>query len=325
MAERLGALPRPELVLFAGLMTGAMQAAAEVWVAAVRADVQDEDHHFESVKPHDYSDDSAKDPDVPLTPIADQDETSAGSVSPAHASTRDKACQGGKLTNAAVTAVRGDDGADAEVRANGDQLPLLWSGEEQAPIEQALPPQEAEKSSTQEPPPAPPRTRRSKAKGLAASTMGGLNEPVAGASATSAESSGSANDAALVKPSSANVPSNNHWPDPDCPEPSSGAQEVCLDESSQLNSRTPMGSAGAGDLPTAHVPMLASVAPLPLCPECGSSKTWRIYESRAGRYLCGACEQHFYASTPGDVSSTPSQVSSHEVVQVASEGKPEDS
>jgi hypothetical protein len=220
MAERLAALPGPEIVLLAGLVTRPMQVTVEAWMAAVRAEVQDEDHHFDGVMPHDCSDDSANDPDGPLTSIDDHDETSTGSVSAAHASIGDKACQGGKLTNAAVTAERGDDGADAEVRANGDQLPWPWSDKEQPPIEQALPPQEEEKPSTQEPPPAPampawatdrkspparPRTRLSKAKGLAASTMEELTEPVPGASDTFAEIPGSADVADPMEPCSPEV------------------------------------------------------------------------------------------------------------------------
>jgi hypothetical protein len=156
----------------------------------------------------------------PLTSIDDQDETPAGSGPAAHALTREKACQGRKLTNAAVTADRGDDGADAKVRANGNQMPRLWSAEEQPPIEQALPPQEEEKPSNEEPPQAPAmparatnresplarqRTRRSKVKDLEASTMGELTGPVPGASASLAAISGSADAAGPLEPCSPEV------------------------------------------------------------------------------------------------------------------------
>jgi ParB family chromosome partitioning protein len=133
MAERLAALPRPEVVLLAGLLTGPLHVAAEDWVAAVRAEGQDADHRSEGEMPYDYSGDSANDPEVPLTSIEDQDATLAGSVSAAHVSIRENARQGGKLTNAAVTAERGDDGADAEVQADGDPPRSPWGGEEQPP------------------------------------------------------------------------------------------------------------------------------------------------------------------------------------------------
>jgi transposase-like protein len=193
----------------------------------------------------------------------------------------------------------------------GDQLPSQGGGEAKPLHEEVVPVQEEAKLSTPELPQAPTRpsrsrTRRSKAEVLAASTMGELNEPVPGASATFAELSGSPNDAALVKPYSPDAPSNNHCPDHDCPEQSSGSQEVCLDGSLQLNSCKPIGSAGAGGLPTANVPASASVAPLPLCPQCGSSNTWHIYGACPDRFACMACMHHFNASTPGNVPSTPS-------------------
>jgi hypothetical protein len=212
MAQRLAVLPRPEVVLLAGLMTGPMHVAAEAWVAAVHVEVQDEHHHCEDMVPRDCSGNSANDPEVPLTSIDNHDETSAGSVCAAHTSTRDKASQGRKLTNAAVTAESGGDGADTKVRANEDQMPLPWSDEEQPPIEQALLSQEEEKPPAQDPPQPPgmparatdrknlwarPRTQRSK--------MEELTEPVPEASDTFAEISGRANDADPLEPCSPDV------------------------------------------------------------------------------------------------------------------------
>jgi hypothetical protein len=177
MAERLAALPWPEVVLLAGLMTEPMQVAAEAWMVAMSVDVQDENPHPEGVMPLDRTVNSANDPEGLLNSVNDQAGASACSVSAAHTSIGDNASPGEQLGSATVTAERGDDDADAKVRADSDQLLLLWSGEEQPPREQALPLQEIQKRSTQEPPtatrrpardeepkdsPARPRTRRSK-------------------------------------------------------------------------------------------------------------------------------------------------------------------
>jgi hypothetical protein len=214
--------------------------------------------------------------------------------------------------------------------ADDDQLPLQWDGEGNAPRDQVVTVQEEKKPSAQIPPttpsrPARTRTPQSRAKGSAAATIGDLTGPIPGASAILAEIPGSANDADPAEPCSPDMLLNTHYPDQECPEQSSGSQEACLDGALRLNSRTLMGSTGNGDLPTANAPMTACAPSLPLCPECGSPKTWHILDAPADRFACLECGHHFNASTPGDVPSTPSQVSSQEVVQVASEGRPEDS
>jgi hypothetical protein len=279
MAERLAALPRPELVLLAGLMTGSMEVAAEAWMAAVSVEVQDENNDLEGVIPPDRTDDSANDADGLRTSANHQAEASGSSGSTAVASTVDNARQGEQLGSAAVMAVQSDDGAEAEVRTDGDQ-PYLPVGGEGNPSREEV---------------------------LAASTMGEFTGPVPGVSATLTEISASANVADSVKPCSPNVLLNKHCPDNDCPEQSSGSPEADIDGSLHLVSRKPVGSAGAGNLPTTNVPVSASVAPLPLCPKCGSSNTWRIHGARAGRFACMDCHHHFRASTPGDVPATRSQ------------------
>jgi hypothetical protein len=225
MAERLAALPRPELILLRALVVGQVQEAAASWVAAVRADVQNGVYPFEGVMRPDCHGDSADALDVQLASGADPAKTSAFPTVAAHPSKGDATFSGGQHRSAAVLEVRGDDGADPKVRADDDQRPFQWDSEGKPPPEQALPVQEEEKPSMQE----------------------------------------------------------------------------------------PLGSAGAGDLSTANVPMATSVAPLPPCPECDSSRTWPIHGARPGRFACLNCEHNFGASTHGDVPSTRSQVSSHEM------------
>jgi ParB family chromosome partitioning protein len=149
MAERLAALPWPELVLLRGLLVGQVQEAAASWVAAVRADVKDEDHHFESVMSSDSAGDPTNDADVPLTSTDDQAEESASSDCTAHASRGDNARSEEQRRSTTVMAERGDDGADAEVRADGDQLHLSWGSEEQPPHGQVPSLREEEKRSEQ--------------------------------------------------------------------------------------------------------------------------------------------------------------------------------
>ena len=162
------------------------------------------------------------------------------------------------------------------------------------------------------------RTRRSHAEGAAAPTSEECTEAVPGASVSPlTDISGSATAADPVEPVSPDVLSDNHCPDYDCSEQSSGSTKACLEGSLHSVSPKPIGSAGAGDIPTANVPMAASAAPLPLCPQCGSSKTWNIYGARTGRFACMVSHHHFYGSKSGDGPSTRSQASSHEIAQVA--------
>jgi hypothetical protein len=151
MTEPLAALPWPEVVLLAGLMTKPMQVAAEAWMVAMSVDVQHENPHPERVMLLDRTVDSANDPDELLNSVNDQAGASACPVSAAHASIADNASQGEQLGTGAVMTVQRDDGADSERRADGDQLHLLWSGEEHLPREQVLPVQDEEKQSTQAP------------------------------------------------------------------------------------------------------------------------------------------------------------------------------
>ena len=171
LVTRLATLPWAEVVLLTGLVRGPMPRAAEAWIAAVREDVQDKELHFEGVMPHDCAGKLANDPAVPLTSIDDQAKDSACSVSSAHASIGNNACSEGQRTSTAVMEVRGDDGADAEVRAATDQLSLPWSGEEQAPpVAPNMPARGVEPKDSS----ARTRTQRSKAEVSAASTMGEL-------------------------------------------------------------------------------------------------------------------------------------------------------
>jgi transposase-like protein len=215
---------------------------------------------------------------------------------------------------------------------DGDQPHLQGDGAGKPPPKQGPPIQEEEKLSMQAPSaaasglaqagkrkgsPARPRTRRPKAEVLAASTMEELTGPVPGASATLTESSENTNIAEPVEPGLSDVV-NKHGPDHDGAAPSSGAQEAYLDGSLLLVDRTSMEGAGAGDLTTATVPMPASAAPKPLCPQCHSSKTWHIYDFPADRYACLDCEHQFSASNPEAEPSTRSPMSSSDKVQVAS-------
>jgi hypothetical protein len=127
MAERLAALPRPEVVLLRALVMGQGQEAAASWVAAVRADVQNGVHPFDGVKRPDCHGDSADAPDGQFASGNDQAQTSAFPVLAAHLSAGDTACSEGRCRSAAVMAVQSDDGADTEMRADGDQLHLPWS------------------------------------------------------------------------------------------------------------------------------------------------------------------------------------------------------
>ncbi|HEX9871252.1 MAG TPA: hypothetical protein VGC99_22150, partial [Candidatus Tectomicrobia bacterium] len=68
----------------------------------------------------------------------------------------------------------------------------------------------------------------------------------------------------------------------------SGSPEAFLNGSLHLVSRTPLGSAADADLVPANVPVAACAAPMSLCPQCGSSKTWRLHGVSTGRFACFA-------------------------------------
>jgi hypothetical protein len=131
---------------------------------------------LEGLIPPDSNGNSTNNTNGLLTSGNDQAEPSAGSIPVGHAPIGDDASQGEQLGSLIVTTERGDDGAEAEVRANGDQLHLPWSGEEQPSRRQIPPLLEEEKRSEQassttlsrpsratvgKGSPARPRTRRS--------------------------------------------------------------------------------------------------------------------------------------------------------------------
>jgi len=65
--------------------------------------------------PLDHNGNSTNDPNGSLIAGNDQAKVSVDPISAAHASTKEKARQGRKATNAGVTGEQGDDDADAKV------------------------------------------------------------------------------------------------------------------------------------------------------------------------------------------------------------------
>jgi hypothetical protein len=187
MAERLAALPQPELVLIKALVVGQVQEAAASWVAAVRADVQHGVFPFDAGLQLDSHSDATSTPEARIAAGYDPAETSSLPDVAAHPLMGDAAYRDGQRKGAAVMAVRGDDDADIKGEEVGDQLPFQWHGEGAPPHEHVLLVQEEEKQPTQKPPIAPsrppqtadrkgspvrPRARRSKAEVSAALTGG---------------------------------------------------------------------------------------------------------------------------------------------------------
>jgi ParB-like nuclease domain len=136
MAERLAALPWPELVLLRALVGGQVQEAVASWLAAVRADLQSGVDPFEGGMEPDRNGDSADAPGVQPASGDDRAKTAAFPDVAASPSTVDSACSNGQGTRATVMAVRGDDGADAKVRADDNQRPCQRDGEENPPPEE---------------------------------------------------------------------------------------------------------------------------------------------------------------------------------------------
>jgi hypothetical protein len=231
---------------------------------------------------------------------------------------------------AAVGDVRPDHQLDLPFGGDGDasQDQGQHGLEKESPPLQGPPPATAMPDRDPDPksPPAPPRKPHPLAKRLVAAMMGEPTTPTPGDSGTPDEISGGADGANTLEPGSPDMPSTNHGPDHDSPESSVGSLDGCLDGSSQLDNRKPTRGAGSDDLPTMKVPASGGNAPLPPCPQCGSSNTWRIYGARPGRFAClsSTCQQHFDTLRPGDVTSIQPQMSSHNISQVASGETPED-
>jgi ParB family transcriptional regulator, chromosome partitioning protein len=104
MAERLAALPSPELVLLRALMVGQVHEAAASWVAAVRAEVQHGVHPFEDVKPPVGHGDSADTPNAQPTLGDEQAQRLALPDVVTHSTTEETTCGGGQRRSTAVNA-----------------------------------------------------------------------------------------------------------------------------------------------------------------------------------------------------------------------------